>query len=106
MCPKEPSLAIDLEEITDAALQIIRCVQRECLEDIAMDPEVAFETATIGLRAKPLLAIDLVAEKDAARKLRRELRGHGLRIVGEEPERRNSGTLQRGPPGSPGRHDR
>lgn len=75
---------LDLEEIADAALQIIRCVQREVFEDIRMHPENVFETATIGSRTKPLLAIDLVAERSAAPKLRRQLRRYGLWVVGEE----------------------
>jgi hypothetical protein len=44
----------DLPAITDAALRTIQRVQRETLEDIRIDPAAAFETATIGVRAKPL----------------------------------------------------
>jgi fructose-1,6-bisphosphatase/inositol monophosphatase family enzyme len=54
------------------------------LEDIRIDPAAAFETATIGVRAKPLLCIDLVAERNAARELHRRLRRYRPLVLGEE----------------------
>ncbi len=74
----------DLSAITDAALRAIRRVQRETLEQIRIDPAGAFGAATIGTRAKPLLAIDLVAERNAVAELSRRLRRYGLLVLGEE----------------------
>jgi len=75
---------LDVSAIIDATLSTIQRVQKETLEEILRDCAGAFEAATIGTRAKPLLAIDLVAERNAARELYRRFRGCGVLILGEE----------------------
>ena len=78
----EPSF--DLDVIIKAAMHAIQTVQQQIHEDIANDPVSAFETLAIGTRGKPLLAIDLVAERNAARELRRLLPNYPLLVLGEE----------------------
>ncbi len=76
--------SFDLDIITKAAIHTIQTVQQQVDEDIATDPVSAFEPLAIGTRGKPLLAIDLVAERNAARELHRALASYSLLVLGEE----------------------
>lgn len=76
--------SFDLDVISKAAIQTIFRVQQQVHEDIATDPVNAFEPLAIGTRGKRLLAIDLVAERNAARELHRMLPSYPLLVLGEE----------------------
>jgi hypothetical protein len=70
-------------------------VQEQVQEDVAVDPVSAFEPLSIGTRKKPLLAIDLVAERNAARELHRALPSYPLLVLGEG-SLRDRDLLERG----------
>src|SRR2546429_554260 len=74
----------DMALIIKAALTTIRAVQRDVQADVASDPAEAFECLWIGVRRKPLVAVDLTAERSATRRLRNKLRRYAPIIRGEE----------------------
>lgn len=77
-------MGFDLASIVDAAITTIRKIQIEIQRDVLEDPSSTFEPARIGRRGKQLLAVDLVAERNAARQLRRKLGQYRPFSVGEE----------------------
>jgi fructose-1,6-bisphosphatase/inositol monophosphatase family enzyme len=74
----------DRELIVRASLRTIQRAQKQVQQDVAVDPASAFEQLSIGARKKPLLAIDLVTERNAARELHRALPDYPLLVLGEE----------------------
>lgn len=78
------SSVFDLDLITNAAIQTIRKTQNYIRDSIIADSVSAFEPLMIGRREKPLLTIDLVAERNTAHDLRKKLRPYQLLAIGEE----------------------
>jgi fructose-1,6-bisphosphatase/inositol monophosphatase family enzyme len=74
----------DLSLIVTTAIRAIRKAHIDIQKDIAADPTRAFEPARIGRRQKPLLAVDLVAENNTARRLRDGLKPLSITVIGEE----------------------
>ena len=73
----------DLELIVKVAIRTIRETQLFIQEEIREDPASAFEDILIGRRNKPLLAVDLIAERNTAQNLRRRLQCYKLLAIGE-----------------------
>ena len=71
-------------EIVEAGIKTIERIQREVKTLVRNDPHGAFEPATIGLRAKPLLPVDLVMEKNAGIELHQRLGSGRVMVIGEE----------------------
>jgi fructose-1,6-bisphosphatase/inositol monophosphatase family enzyme len=74
----------DLQLLIHAGLQTMRATQQEILGELRDDVYGVLEPIRIGSRNKPALAIDLIAERNAARRLRRSLKCYDPVILGEE----------------------